>query len=992
MARTWLVLRAAPILLTGACSTGWMEGAEQASGTGRAERALTAEEECPLDDVVARPAAVLVRVLDVDGAPLQGASVVLDGRGVETDEQGDAAFFRLPPGELPLRVDAPGLLPLTRPVTVEEGEQVRLRVTAQSSPDPVDFVALAGLVATAPSAQLTVLPDAVETIMGGAPPGPATARWMTRDADALLAARVGEDATQRRVVLSPVGGLSFSLSSPGGEPLVLGGGLPAIFSQIVADPGCEDACDGILAWRLDAWSGLWVEQTDVHVEPTPTPSGLWIRAELPQPGDWLFASAAEPGCVTVSFDGCDGAEDLPLAVRATWSGGDETRARSTANPSLRLSDLPRGEEITLTLEGGHTALDAVSVTVADSDDCAEVTLSTPECGLALGLASPSACPATLGAVRVTSADGAEVYEQDAAGLVRFPDLGEGYWRVEVLDEAGAVRASDSLFVTDDELRYALVEVQGLEDAAPAGGCAPAPCSGATCDACALYTVIGEAGLPVPGESVSAYDPASAVGTTESGGEVCFDAPAGVGVDLVSYVPGVEPTRLTLTGPGLCLDESTCGAVTLYTAASCSATETPLALSTRVLGWADPGRQGAALDASAWSLSGTSFRLTSPATGSLPDLSCVGGVWSALELESDTLGVVWSADTRIVCDTTDGLRAELELVWPERALGLGTLPVSPEGAGDGDTLSLRLTVWSDSGDELGRWSSGEGALELYSRGPSRLLARGGAALTDEDGFSTDVELAFDAAIMSASSVPRGRAQIQTVPAPGAAVRAAAPMAGWERAVVPLTESRSALGGGAGEPDRERFPPALHCLPRDTPITISGLGALDDLVEPFALMVQAQPTGVKNYRNAAPDAPLLVPSTLYYMTRDLAETLYRNNGVPVSEIDAGATLLGRPARVDASTHQLVTLHGFGSAVLRGPSGRTYRAVPLDNDLRPTTADRAELFVFLGVAPTTEDAPYVLTLKDRGGVVVSEYTQRFAPVAGGVAVLAWEEERSP
>ena len=95
-----------------------------------------------------------------------------------------------------------------------------------------------------------------------------------------------------------------------------------------------------------------------------------------------------------------------------------------------------------------------------------------------------------------------------------------------------------------------------------------------------------------------YDPASAAGTTESEGQVCFDAPEGVGVDLVSYVSGVDPTRLTLTAPGLCLDESTCGAVTLYTAAACEPTKTPLSLATRTLGWADPGRQGATLSATA----------------------------------------------------------------------------------------------------------------------------------------------------------------------------------------------------------------------------------------------------------------------------------------------------------------------------------------------------------------------------------------------------------
>lgn len=221
-----------------------------------------------------------------------------------------------------------------------------------------------------------------------------------------------------------------------------------------------------------------------------------------------------------------------------------------------------------------------------------------------------------------------------------------------------------------------------------------------------------------------------------------------------------------------------------------------------------------------------------------------------------------------------------------------------------------------------------------------------------------------------------------PYPGASWQVVAPFAGLE-----WTYGPGASGSPALDPWPDKSEGVVH-LPRHRAAFFKGLTGRSYLY-PVTTLFKARSDEVELYRNTEEGASALVPRALHWVSRALAEELYDAAGRPLSEIDATATILGRPARWDAAREALVALDGYGAATLTLPDGSVLEATPLDDALQPTTAATASLFAFLGVPPADESAPYALTLEDRSGAPVPEYAQHLLPMAGGATVIAWEAE---
>jgi hypothetical protein len=180
-------------------------------------------------------------------------------------------------------------------------------------------------------------------------------------------------------------------------------------------------------------------------------------------------------------------------------------------------------------------------------------------------------------------------------------------------------------------------------------------------------------------------------------------------------------------------------------------------------------------------------------------------------------------------------------------------------------------------------------------------------------------------------------------------------------------------GAGEME--------YCVPRQSWYWLLGED-LPGLVRPFTSLFTIEGDSRTLFGNNTPGAWYYTTANLRWFEREYVELLYTASGLDPSAVDTMAVVVGVAQRGGVPLED-----GFSSVLLVDPDGLTVaEGCHLLDDFRCSgqAADQAvPVFAILGIPPTSPERPYTLILKDRSGATVDEYTQKLAPVAGGVGL---------
>jgi hypothetical protein len=264
----------------------------------------------------AETGAVVGTLLDArSGGPIAGAQVTLDGRTVESNEQGYFTLDQLPAGEpVLLQITHPDRPRVARPVTVAPGTSTYVRWRLLAFEATVTFDAAAGGVIEARGAQVTFGPNVVGAT------GAVTARLARLDATAPseLAAFPGDFRTDQNGRLESFGAVAVELTDAAGQRINIAPGSNAN----LALPVPAGSADTIPLWYFDEAAGRWVESGAL----TGCADGA-CDAVLPHLSWWNADIVLETTCATLCVTDDEGAPAVGVVIEAS---GQDYNGRSEA--------------------------------------------------------------------------------------------------------------------------------------------------------------------------------------------------------------------------------------------------------------------------------------------------------------------------------------------------------------------------------------------------------------------------------------------------------------------------------------------------------------------------------------------------------------------------------------------------------------------------------------------------------------------------------------
>ncbi len=927
------------------------------------------------------PARVLVRVLDERGSPIPDARVVVAGRGERADLNGDVRVLRVPPGALVLEAQAEGYAFATQGLEASEGGQHRL--TLRLAPTKLEVLASDGAVSVSHARFLLTGAAGALARMDGAAPSPgAYLTWARPSGQSGPSTAFAQRRDGQTGAISPLAVLQLTAADVDGSALHVRSDAHLTWTEIVPEPELDSATDELSLWWLDAASATWVEQPASLIQRVRSHPQETFVARLPQTGTWALARAERAGCLSVRVDTCAGLEELPLEVALSSANLDERRAVSALDPAPWWEHLPSGPAEIALLANGQV-LDRERVEIPAGARCAELSLEPPRCeGVAIATRTRGACPSAPARVRLRSPELAVERTLSVEGIRALPTLPAGPWVAELLGPRGETLDREAVTVSPGSLAGVILE--GAPDAGepPPGGCMLPPCHGWSCDACVLLSGQDALGELVSDATVSVWGPMEGEHSTDGSGELCLNVPDGVGQEVQASIEGGQIVAVPLRASGSCATPARCAYRVLSSSALPPVPEGwYLADSVpRLLSWAEPGWLEELPAAPLREQPGSSLRLSlegaarSLAAGGT--LGCEDNVTAAIELVEDAVGMLRPGDMTLRCSAGAAGELTVRLRWVNEPEGPTQLSV-PED------LGVTLTLGPPGGAAVETWEAHGGSATLISRGGGRLDLRLSLEINSDGGLETGLAKGWlSAPLLSAADTPRTVAGL-----------AARTLTGHFTSVRDLSTGERHMFGPSGSllirtagPGDGPIKGASYSLPSTSVAWTLGELAADDmpsssiLLLPLITRPDAPDADVVSRADADPDL---------WMARDLAETLAARSGAPAWSLDTGGLVFGRAQRWDEALGALVPTTGFGEVRLERTDGAALLGTPLDQALRPVPAAEASLYVFVGVPPSTEDAPYTLRLIDASGAEVEGHRRTLVGAAGRVTLVGWEVE---
>lgn len=559
-----------------------------------------------------------VQILDEMGAPVEGASVTVDGRSAVTDAEGNARISGLAPSSEArvVHIARDGYATLVRRIEADASGSLGLSGALTTLQDLGWFDATADNALDLDDFSITLDAHSLVDASGEVYTGQIHAQyatWATHgESDPSLARSPGpllaEDETNAGELdaLESFGMFQIELSDDAGLPLFLGEGQRAGVSLTV--PGEGDTGDDLdpseaAWWSLDEQAGLWVpvcgdgepedgaECTSEAVE-----GGVRLSALVPHFSKYNVDLRRTRGCASVSAD-LD-ASLLPGAVFGISGPGYDLRLPA-GDGTLDLVAMPRGAmSATLYLYDRAVATGTVKPAELGDGACsASLTLrpSPDRRGSATGgggmvvRARSGTCPASGGTVRVSRGGSTVLTGSMADAMTWIDDLPEGTYSVSLVNTLGQVQDSAELTLSAGVEAPALVTLEAPASWAkvPPGGCVDLPCEGDACDSCAQMEVT-EGGVPVAELAVS-LDSDSEPTFTDDEGQVCRDLEGLADQRLLVSLPDGTLGSGTLPRSGSC-EAGGCLAIPLEVGAgrSCPAGTEAWSASSAWLGALNPG--------------------------------------------------------------------------------------------------------------------------------------------------------------------------------------------------------------------------------------------------------------------------------------------------------------------------------------------------------------------------------------------------------------------
>ncbi len=564
------------------------------------------------------PASVLVHVDDVDGSPVEGATVSAGGRSAATDARGDARLDGLYVGdEVVVRMSADGYLTQTRKLTLDTlgAHRVWGMLTPDADnctdEDACDVVSVADAStevgeASAGAFDLAIPAGSLVDGLGRVWEGAYEIRMVSFDAhdpgDGTAANSPGpletpsEDGSGEVDPLESLGMVDVQITTPEGAPLFLDedGGATATLTLRTDRALADD--ETLEMWYLDESSASWTRYEAFSLEPTLD----GFEAEVPHFCAINYDIRKTRRCAKVSLD----LTDAQLQGAELEFVGRGTRMRvPVRDRDIELRGLPLGDvEATLYVYDDEVASESLSpVSVDESGACtdddqetlsapADVTVGAGESPGALIRVRSGDCPTEAVTVSIKDLDTEEktYYTLDGSTLW-LEGLREGARYVlstaSGVDGAPVTQAFNAPAAGEEPVLLTL-EVDSAFATTPEGGCEDLPCAGDECDSCVSLTVLA-GGVPA-GEALVQMEQAGRV-VTDNDGAVCVDSVGGADLDVVVRVGDASATVHMPRGVS-CSDAESCAELTLSLdeVTTCPSNHSSVHWGSLWFGYEDPG--------------------------------------------------------------------------------------------------------------------------------------------------------------------------------------------------------------------------------------------------------------------------------------------------------------------------------------------------------------------------------------------------------------------
>ncbi len=922
---------------------------------------------------------VFVHVTDGSGAPIPGATIFLNASAAVANDDGDAVFDHVGPGNYALSARNGGFvdglwdieIPHLNPLEIEIPHLIERRYFAALTPiaEASEFIGADGASVTSGVNEFEV-GASVLTGHDGTEDGTIEAE-LTLGAGTLSSGTTALSTDGTPQTLDPVGSFDLTFLDEDGVPLQLVEG-ETILARLDAD-GAFAPGTLFQTYVLDRLTGVWHEEPGNEAEVS---ADGFVEIEIPHLSRWAFGSplARDAGCARVTVPGFADYPDALIRVDAE-SG---SYALPVVSETVDIPRLIPGENISATLYLGAERFESLSLrAVAETNDattCGEFAdpgsfeVPTP---LNTGVGSArvrlhlrsGTCPARSVTLLLTDefSEFASI-EATATNTVVMTGVPEGrYTATANLSGIGAGRLEFAVDCTDCELDFRFDLEPGFA-ADVKGGCSVLPCFGAECTSCVSLAVRDGFNSPVSGTRVSAFEPLDEVFSIDDAGELCLDVPTVDNRVLFSSHRFDAVAAPRLPRAASCADGG-CAEIALIESPRINCADGPRfddALGVE-LGHFDPRYSNLGDFASTPERARSFFRAVVRGDTSDPLGSVLAGEPTILD-GAVALNLV--QQNRVGDEVIQGL--SIRVVLPESGLGFDlTLPASAARGGTfdlaGGVASIQtpvLPVGPDDRFDVSSSVSGTAVVSGIGGGRISVLLEG--VFDDATLGSADISLIAIAPILTEADSDRNLLAQRSQPVNGRAVRVLTS----ERPDGYVDTMTGMLTGDdypAGEFD--------FCAPSTEFYMMRGED-IPGLVTPITSLYSVADTEVSLYDNDAEGAASFVTADLRWFDRDFLGLMYRGVGADPADIATSGTITGRFADQDGFLLQAgrVTLELGGEVI---------DAFLVGDDFRPATS--TSLYFFPSVPPTTLDEPYTLRAYRTDATEVVEFRQRVVPMAG-------------
>ncbi|MCP4600265.1 MAG: carboxypeptidase regulatory-like domain-containing protein [Proteobacteria bacterium] len=960
-------------------------------------------EDSPVQDHVAAPSGLYVRVQDNNGIPLSGAVVSLAGLSGTTDEFGDVGFNRLVPDRYAISITKTGHCNKIDVVELKTKEIVRLEYILHERSEPVVIPAAAGGVATHNDYGITLPSNGLIDMLGKPYEGSAAVTITGFDTSdkalaSLPAPLIAITKDEKYVGLETVGAFDAEILDDQGHPLSLAEGKTAEVVRKLPDGVSLEVGTNIPMWTADRTQGIWVEEPGVEATVEQQEGNLVAKADLPHLSTWNFDMQTDVACFWLEVDlppEYDG-NMLELSVQASWrtkrkSLGSEREFEivNITPGSVTARLLLRGEEI------GKVSFNAGQVssyepwTACPKKESNTYKLSSTITPTSVGsgqgklkvVVSSGYCPAPGLLVRISSGDKRPVFDKTIPGSILYVDgLSAGQWTIEVFDPKDANNAPlttkqidvDLSDCSNDECSRIKIPIDVPIAFAhrPPGGCVPLPCEGSECNSCLLANVYDESGSPLGNHYVSLFDPVNTAYATDENGTICADIDQEADIELLAVPDDGFPTSVVLPRSARC-EEQNCAVASFWVNTEtipCASEQFLVRGAARRMGFRDPA-------------------FTTDGEYPIPDVGY--SVFRANVLHGDN-DVTQSLDTEVLVKKTYGFVRRLQglsgatsqgntvVRTKQTSLGLSfefatkdhplTFGEHAVGSSEGQ-IEVALTVdWFPATKSAYHYKAESGSLKISDGGSSQTSIEFNLELIPIDetpgtGFGLTGNMVFH--FYTQADTPKVFSSQLSHPINGARFQV-------------LVDGASSSFGPSGQfAEQEDVPTGeiQYCISKEGWHMMVG-DDIPGMARPFTALQEVKNGSLTLFGNDSANAKNFVTTSMRWFAKDFLEFYYKANDV---EYDAeSATIVGVAMRAPEMNGI-----GFNRIYLESPSGEIIEGCHKNDAFECAEDKTITSFLFLNVPPRPIESPYTLHLVDEDGNEVGEYTQKIAPVSGGVMI---------